>query len=61
MVFRGKISLCEVENGLFEDTNGKRRFKRMLNVLFVKKQMLSVTKFVSNPFEESDLVALVLS
>ena len=40
VVFKTRVLLFEIENTPIKDTNGKRKFKRMLSFLFVDKQKL---------------------
>ena len=52
-VFKTKVFHFKIENTPIKDTNGKRKFKRMLNFLFVDKRRLFALKL---SFEGSDLV-----
>ena len=40
MVFKTKVLHFKIENTQIKDTNGKRKFKRMLSFLFVDKRKL---------------------
>ena len=40
VVFKAKVLHLKIENTPIKDTNGKRRFKRMLSFLFVDKRKL---------------------
>ena len=40
MVFKTKVLHFKIENTPIKDTNGKRKFKRMLSFLFVDKRKL---------------------
>ena len=53
VVFRTKVLHCKIENTPIKDTNGKRKFKRLLSFLFVGKRKLFVMKL---SFEERNLV-----
>ena len=53
MVFKAKVLHLKIENMSIKDTNGKRKFKRMLGFLFVDKQKLFAMKL---SFEEFNLV-----
>ena len=53
VVFRTKLLHFKIENTLTKDTNGKKKFKRMLSFLFVdKRKLFSVNLY----FEEFNLV-----
>ena len=53
VVFKTKILHFKMENTPIKDTNGKRKFKRMLSFLFVDKRKLFAMKL---SFEEFNLV-----
>ena len=53
VVFRTKVLHLKVENTPIKDTNGKRKFKRLLSFLFVDKRKLFAMKL---SFEEFNLV-----
>ena len=53
VVFKTKVLHFKIENTPIKDTNGKRKFKRMLSFLFVDKRKLFVMKL---SFEEFSLV-----
>ena len=53
VVFKTKVLHFKIENTPIKDTNGKRKFKRMLSFLFVDKRKLFAMKL---SFEESNLV-----
>ena len=53
VVFKTRVLLFEIENTPIKDTNGKRKFKRMLSFLFVDKRKLFAMKL---SFEEFNLV-----
>ena len=53
VVFKTKVLHFKIENTPIKDTNGKRKFKRMLSFLFVDKRKLFAMKL---PFEEFNLV-----
>ena len=53
MVFKTKVLHFKIENTPIKDTNGKRKFKRMLSFLFVDKRKLFAMKL---SFEEFNLV-----
>ena len=44
VVFNTKVLYFKIENTPIKDTNGKRKFKRMLRVLFVDKRELFATR-----------------
>ena len=54
VVFKTKVLHLKIENTLIKDTNGKRKFKRMLSFLFVGKGKLFVIKL---SFEEFNFVS----
>ena len=51
--FKTKVLYIKIENTPIKDTNGKRKFKRILSFLFVDKRKLFAVKL---PFEEFNLV-----
>ena len=53
VVFKTKVLHFKIENTPIKDTNGKRKFKRMLSFLFVDKRKLFAMKL---SFEEFNLV-----
>ena len=53
VVFKTKVLHFKIENTPIKDTNGKRRFKRMLSFFFVDKRKLFAMIL---PFEEFNLV-----
>ena len=53
VVFKTKVLHFKIENTPIKDTNGKRKFKRMLSFLFVDKRKLFALKL---SFEEFNLV-----
>ena len=53
VVFKTKVFHFKIENTPIKDTNGKRKFKRMLSFFFVDKRKLFALKL---SFEGSDLV-----
>ena len=53
VVFKTKVLHFKIENKLIKDTNGKRKFKRMLSFVFVDKQKLFAMKL---SLEELNLV-----
>ena len=53
VVFKTKVLHFKIENTPIKDTNGKRKFKRMLSFLFVGKRQLFAMKL---SFEEFNLV-----
>ena len=53
VVFKTKVLHFKIENTPIKDTNGKKKFKRMLIFLFVDKRELFAMKL---SFEEFDLV-----
>ena len=53
MVFKTKFLYFKIENTPIKDTDGKRKFKRMLGFLFVDKRKLFAMKL---SFEEVNLV-----
>ena len=53
VVFKTKVLHFKIENTPIKDTNGKRKFKRMLSFLFVDKRKLFAMKL---SFEEFKLV-----
>ena len=53
VVFQTKVLYFKIENKPIIDTNGKRKFKRMLSLLFVDKRELFAMKL---SFEEFNLV-----
>ena len=54
VVFKTKVLHFKIENTPIKDTNGKRKFKRMLSFLFVDKRKLFAMKL---SFEEFNLVS----
>ena len=55
VVFKTKVLYLKIENTPIKDTNGKRKFKRMLSFLFADKRELFLVKL---SFEEFNLVFL---
>ena len=55
VVFKTKVLYLKIENTPIKDTNGKRKFKRMLSFLFVDERELFPVKL---SFEEFNLVFL---
>ena len=55
VVFKTKVLYLKIENTPIKDTNGKKKFKRMLSFLFVDKRELFPVKL---SFEEFNLVFL---
>ena len=55
VVFKTKVLYLKIENTPIKDTNGKRKFKRMLSFLFADKLELFLVKL---SFEEFNLVFL---
>ena len=53
VVFKTKVLHFKIKNTPIKDTNGKKKFKRMLSFLFVDKRKLFAMKL---SFEESNLV-----
>ena len=53
VVFKTKGLHLKIENTPIKDTNGKRKFKRMLSFLFVDKRKLFA---INLPFEEFNIV-----
>ena len=53
VVFKTKVLHFKIENTPIKDTNGKRRFKRMLSFFFVDKRKLFAMIL---PFEEFNLI-----
>ena len=53
VVFKTRVLLFKIENTPIKDTNGKRKFKRMLSFLFVEEGKLFIKK---SSFEEFNLV-----
>ena len=53
VIFKTKVLHFKIENTPIKDTNGKRKFKRMLSFLFVGKRQLFAMKL---SFEEFNLV-----
>ena len=53
VVFKTKVLHFKIENTPIKDTNGKRKFKRMLSFFFVDKRKLFTMKL---SFEEFNLV-----
>ena len=53
VIFKTKVLHFKIENTPIKDTNGKRKFKRMLSFLFVDKRKLFSMKL---SFEEFNLV-----
>ena len=53
VVFKTKVLHFKIENTPIKDTNGKRKFKRMLSFFLVDKRKLFAMKL---PFEEFNLV-----
>ena len=53
VVFKTKVLHFKIEDTSIKDTNGKRKFKRMLSFLFVNKRILLAKKL---SLEEFDLV-----
>ena len=53
VVYKTKVLHFKTESTPIKDTNGKRKFKRMLRVLFVDKRKLFVMKL---SFDEFNLV-----
>ena len=54
VIFKTKVLHFKIENTPIKDTNGKRKFKRMLSFLFVDKRKLFAMKL---SFEEFNLVS----
>ena len=54
VVFKTKVLRFKIENTPIKDTNGKKKFKRMLSFLFVDKRKLFAMKL---SFEEFNLVS----
>ena len=54
VVFKTKVLHFKIENTPIKDTNGKRKFKRMLSFLFVNKRKLFAMKL---SFEEFNFVS----
>ena len=54
VVFKTKVLHFKIENTPIKDTNGKRKFKRMLSFVFVDKRKLFAMKL---SFEELNLVS----
>ena len=50
VVFKTKVLHFKIENTPIKDTNGKRKFKRMLSFLFVDKQKLFAMKLSVKEF-----------
>ena len=53
VVFKTKVLLFNIESTPVKDTNGKKKFKRMVNFLFVDKRKLFAMKL---SFVEFNLV-----
>ena len=53
MIFKTEVLYFKIENTPIKDTNGKRKFKRMLSFLFVDTRELFAMKL---SFEEFNLV-----
>ena len=51
VVFKAKVLHFKIENTLIKDTNGKRKFKRMLSFLFVDKRKLFAMKLSFGEFK----------
>ena len=50
VVFKTKVLHFKIENTPIKDTNGKRKFKRMLSFLFVDKRKLFAMKLSFEKF-----------
>ena len=55
VVFKTKVLHFKIENIPIKDTNGKRKFKRMLSFLFVDKRKLFAMKLSFEEFNHGSL------